>query len=102
MVPNDLSIPPNTRQYTKQKAHRQGLVRARQLDEPLHRWVVWADEAGQERLLSDLFGLCGELPISAQTYLHCFTGHSANALALPLRQGGNLTSFQNIHVPMAI
>ena len=27
-----------------------GLVRARQLDEPLHRWVVWADEAEQERL----------------------------------------------------
>ena len=23
----------------------QDLVRARQLDEPLHRWVVWADEA---------------------------------------------------------
>ncbi len=29
---------------------RQGLVRARQLDVPLHRWVVWADEAEQERL----------------------------------------------------
>jgi hypothetical protein len=27
-----------------------GVVRARQLDEPLHRWVVWADEAEQERL----------------------------------------------------
>ena len=29
----------------------QGLVRARQLDEPLHSWVVWADEAELERLL---------------------------------------------------
>lgn len=29
---------------------RHGLVRARQLDEPLHRWVVWADETEQERL----------------------------------------------------
>jgi DNA invertase Pin-like site-specific DNA recombinase len=29
---------------------KQGLVQARQLDEPLHRWVVWADEAEQERL----------------------------------------------------
>ncbi len=29
---------------------RQGVVRARQLDDPLHRWVVWADEAEQERL----------------------------------------------------
>ena len=29
---------------------RQGLVQARQLDEPLHRWVVCADEAEQERL----------------------------------------------------
>jgi len=28
----------------------QGLVRARQLDEPLHRWVVWADETELERL----------------------------------------------------
>jgi hypothetical protein len=27
-----------------------GLVRARQLDEPMRRWVVWADEAEQERL----------------------------------------------------
>jgi hypothetical protein len=25
-------------------------MRARQLDEPLHRWVVWADGAEQERL----------------------------------------------------
>jgi hypothetical protein len=29
---------------------RQGVVRARHLDEPLHRWVVWADGAEQERL----------------------------------------------------
>jgi hypothetical protein len=29
---------------------RQGLLRTRQLDEPLHRWVVWADAAEQERL----------------------------------------------------
>lgn len=29
---------------------RQGVVRARQLDEPLHRWVVWADGTEQERL----------------------------------------------------
>jgi len=27
-----------------------GLLRARQLDEPLQRWVVWADEAELERL----------------------------------------------------
>lgn len=53
-----------------------------------------------ERLLSDLFGLCGELPISAETYLHCFTDKSANAIALPLRQGSNLTYFQNIPVPI--
>ncbi len=59
-----------------------------------------ASKGENERLLSDLFGLCGELPISAQTYLHCFTDHSANALALPLRRGGNLTYFQNIHVPI--
>jgi hypothetical protein len=29
---------------------RQGVVRAHQLDDPLHRWVVWADEAEQEQL----------------------------------------------------
>jgi hypothetical protein len=29
---------------------RQGVVRARQLNEPLHRLVVWADGAEQERL----------------------------------------------------
>jgi pimeloyl-ACP methyl ester carboxylesterase len=59
-----------------------------------------ANRGENERLLSDHFALCGELPISAQTYLHCFTGHSANAIALPLRQGSNLTYFQNIHVPI--
>lgn len=59
-----------------------------------------ASKGEHQRLLSDLFALCGELPISVQTYLHCFTNHSANALALPLRQGGNLTSFQNIRVPI--
>ena len=59
-----------------------------------------ANKGEHERLLRDLFGLCGELPISAQTYLHCFTDNSANVLALPLRQGGNLTYFQNIQVPI--
>jgi hypothetical protein len=59
-----------------------------------------ANRSEHERLLSDLFGLCGELPISTQTYLDCFTDHSANAIALPLRQGSNLTYFQNIHVPI--
>ncbi len=52
------------------------------------------------RLLDDVFGLCGELPISAQTYLDCFTDHSENAIALPLRQGRDLTLFQAIHVPI--
>lgn len=41
-----LRIPPGTLLHWI----RQGVVRARQLDEPLHRWVVWADEAEQERL----------------------------------------------------
>jgi pimeloyl-ACP methyl ester carboxylesterase len=59
-----------------------------------------ASKGEHERLLTDLFGLCGELPVSAQTYLHCMAPHSANALALPLRQGGHLTYFQNIHVPI--
>jgi pimeloyl-ACP methyl ester carboxylesterase len=59
-----------------------------------------ASKGENAQLLSDLFDLCRELPISAQTYLHCFTDHSANAIALPLRQGGNLTYFQNIHVPI--
>jgi hypothetical protein len=27
-----------------------GLLQARQFDEPLHRWVIWADEAELERL----------------------------------------------------
>lgn len=29
---------------------RRGVVQARQLDEPLHRWVAWADTSEQERL----------------------------------------------------
>src|SRR5579885_657205 len=45
------------------------------------------------KLLSDYFGLCGEMPISAQTYLHGFTEDSENAIALPLRKGKGLTFF---------
>lgn len=52
------------------------------------------------KLLSDYFGLCGEMPISAQTYLHGFTEDCENAIALPLRKGKDLTFFQNIKVPI--
>jgi pimeloyl-ACP methyl ester carboxylesterase len=52
------------------------------------------------RLLNDLFGLCGELPISAQTYLNCFSDDSANATALPLRKGRDLPLFRDIQVPI--
>lgn len=53
-----------------------------------------------EQLLSDLTGLAGELPISAQTYLNFFSENSENSIALPLRKGKDLTSFQNIQVPV--
>lgn len=52
------------------------------------------------RLLDDPCALCGELPISAGTYLNCFTAGSANANALPLRQGRDLTLFRAIEVPI--
>ncbi len=52
------------------------------------------------KLLSDYFGLSGEMPISAQTYLHGFTEDSENANALPLRKGRDLTFFKNIKVPI--
>jgi len=29
---------------------RRGIVQGRQLDEPLRRWIVWADTSEQERL----------------------------------------------------
>lgn len=53
-----------------------------------------------ESLLSDMSGLAGELPISAQTYLNFFSPNSENSFALPLRQGKNLTFFRNIKVPV--
>lgn len=52
------------------------------------------------KLLGDYFGLCGEMPISAQTYLHGFTEDSENAIALPLRKGKDLLFFHNIKVPI--
>ena len=52
------------------------------------------------KLLKDYFGLAGEMPISAQTYLHGFTEDSENAMALPLRKGKNLTFFRKIKVPI--
>lgn len=52
------------------------------------------------RLLNDMFGLAGELPISAQTYLNFFSTDSENSKALPLRKGRDLTFFQNISAPI--
>lgn len=57
-------------------------------------------EGKSEQLLSDLKGLAGELPISAQTYLNFFSENSENSIALPLRKGRDLTNFQNIQVPV--
>jgi pimeloyl-ACP methyl ester carboxylesterase len=57
-------------------------------------------EKKNEQLLSDLKGLAGELPISAQTYLNFFSENSENSIALPLRNGKNLTNFQNIKTPI--
>jgi pimeloyl-ACP methyl ester carboxylesterase len=51
-------------------------------------------------LLSDLTGLCGELPISAHTYLNFFSEKSEIAFALPFGKGKGLISFQNIKVPV--
>jgi len=51
-------------------------------------------------LLSDIYGLAGELPISAQTYLNFVSDGSENSKALPLRKGRGLTFFQNIKVPI--
>lgn len=48
--PTELARSPGIPRGTLLHWIRQGLVRARQLDDPLHSWVVWADEAEQERL----------------------------------------------------
>lgn len=58
------------------------------------------NENMSEQLLSDLKGLAGELPISAQTYLNFFSENSENSIALPLRKGKDLIGFQNIQVPI--
>lgn len=52
------------------------------------------------RLLRDIFGLCGELPISVQTYLDCFVDGSENSKALPLGRGRDLIYFRNIRCPI--
>ncbi len=56
-------------------------------------------EGKDEYLISDMYGLAGELPISARTYLN-FLEDSENAKALPLRNGKNLVFFRNIRVPI--
>jgi pimeloyl-ACP methyl ester carboxylesterase len=52
------------------------------------------------RLLGDIYGLAGELPISAQTYLNFVSENSENSKALPLRKGKDLHFFQNIKIPI--
>jgi pimeloyl-ACP methyl ester carboxylesterase len=58
------------------------------------------EEGKGEYLLSDIYALAGEMPISAQTYLNFTKADSANSKALPLRHGKNLEYFKNIKVPI--
>ncbi|OIN89818.1 hypothetical protein COW80_00945 [Candidatus Beckwithbacteria bacterium CG22_combo_CG10-13_8_21_14_all_01_47_9] len=53
-----------------------------------------------DNLLSDLRALAGELPYTAKSYMDVIQPDSANSKALSLRQGKNLTYFQNIKVPI--
>ena len=57
-------------------------------------------EGKGDHLLSDLRAFCGELPMTAKTYLDNMKPDSANAKAIPLRQGKNLAYFKNIKVPV--
>lgn len=57
-------------------------------------------EGKGEHLLSDLYALAGEMPISAQTYLNFHSEGSGNSKALPLRKGKDLQYFRNIKVPI--
>ncbi|KKS79897.1 MAG: Alpha/beta hydrolase fold protein [Candidatus Beckwithbacteria bacterium GW2011_GWA2_43_10] len=58
------------------------------------------EEGKGDQLLSDLRAFCGELPMTAKTYLDNMKPDSANAKAIPLRQGKNLAYFKNIKVPV--
>lgn len=51
------------------------------------------------QLIDDTFGLAGEIPISAQTYL-TFVEGSECSKALPLRNGKDLSMYRNIKVPI--
>lgn len=52
------------------------------------------------RLLDDLDAYCGEMPVSAQTYVTTFHEGSEDAKAIPFRKGKDLTFIQNIKVPI--
>ncbi len=51
-------------------------------------------------LLHDLNAYCGEMPVSAQTYVTTFHEDSEDAKAIPFRKEKDLLFFQNIHVPI--
>ncbi len=53
-----------------------------------------------DHLLSDLRVFAGELPMTANSYLDNMLPDSANAKAIPLRQGKDLIYFRNIKVPV--
>lgn len=53
-----------------------------------------------DHLLDNLRAMAGELPYTAKSYLNVMQADSANAMALPLRQGKDLKYFQNIKVPV--
>jgi pimeloyl-ACP methyl ester carboxylesterase len=59
-----------------------------------------SSEGQGQALLSDLYALCGECPISAGTYLDFFADNSELSRALPLRQGKDLQYFAAIKVPI--
>lgn len=51
-------------------------------------------------LLHDIDAYCGEMPVSAQTYVTTFHEDSEDAKAIPFRKGKDLLFFQNIKVPI--
>jgi len=58
------------------------------------------DQGMGDNLISDTFGLAGELPISASTYINFFSSSSELSKALPFRNGHNLEYLKNIQVPI--
>lgn len=75
-------------------------LKTQKVDPMINALELIKDDRGHELITSIHLCHAGVLPKTANSYINCFSNGSELSKALPLRQGKDLTYYQNIKVPI--